>query len=139
MADVAQIRAGIATRLATIADLQVNDSPLEAIVPPTAVVGEVTVDYDLSFGRGLDAFTFKVRLYASRADVESGVDELDAFMSGSGARSVKAAVEADRTLGGAAHDCRVRTADNFGVYDVGSTAYLGVEFTISAQAKGATP
>lgn len=139
MADHAAIRAALATRLDLLPNVQANRSPIDAINPPTAIVGEVTVDYDLSFGRGVDSLEIRVRLYVSRADAEDGVVTLDGYMSGSGPSSVKATVEGDRTLAGTVDDCRVKRAENFGVYDVAGTAYLGVEFIITATAKGATP
>lgn len=139
MGDVAAVRAGLRDRLATITSLNVNRSPLDAINPPTAIVGEIKVVFDKTFGRGTDELEAKVRVYASRADVDAGIDLLDGFLDGSGPTSVKAAIEADRTLGGSADTLRVEEADAYGAYDVGGTTYLGVEFTIRIWTKGTTP
>jgi hypothetical protein len=47
-----------------------------------------------------------------------------------GENSVKAAIEADRTLGGAADTCRVTSMRNYQQVSVGETVYLGVEFEV---------
>lgn len=139
MGDVKAVRDGLKVRLLTIPDLLASTNPVDALDPPYAVVGEIEVSFDKTFGRGSDELMAKVRVYASRADVESGTDLLDDYLAGSGPSSVKAAIEADRTLGGAADTLRVEKADGYGAYAVAGTDYLGVEFTIRIWTKGATP
>lgn len=139
MGDIAAVRDGLKVRLETIPNLLASTNPVDALDPPYAVVGEIKVSFDKAFGRGSDELEAKVRVYASRADVETGTDLLDGFLAGSGPTSVKAAIEGDRTLGGSADTLRVEAADGYGAYDVGATTYLGVEFIIRIWTKGATP
>jgi hypothetical protein len=68
-------------------------------------------------------------LLAGRVSERSAVPLLAGYMSGSGASSVKAAIEADVTLGGVAHSTRVLTADPRPM-TVGSVEYFGAEFNV---------
>jgi hypothetical protein len=47
---------------------------------------------------------------------------------------VKAAIEGDRTLGGAAQDCRVLTMSNYGPLLIGETTFLAATFQVSVLA-----
>jgi hypothetical protein len=52
-------------------------------------------------------------------------------LASSGGSSVKAAIEGDPTLGGAAMSARVVSATDYGEYEVSQgTVYLGVTFNI---------
>ena len=55
---------------------------------------------------------------------------LGQLVSGTGARSVKAAFEGNEDLDGAADTSRVTSASALGSYVYGEVEYLGVEFTI---------
>ena len=135
MADVATLRAGLRTRLATVSGLRAPVG-FDKVETPSAQVGEVEIEYDKTMGRGVDELTFKIRVYASKADDRSGQDKLDGYLKGSGATSVKAAIEGDRTLGGAAQTLRVTGVSGYGVYEVAGTQYVGAEFTVTVWATG---
>lgn len=136
MASISGIRDGLAVRLATITGLRTTSYEPDKIAVPAAVVGDVEVTFDRAMGRGLDEIKVTVRLYASRAADRSGQKALDAYLTGSGPSSVKAAIEADRTLGGACSDLRVTGVDGYGVYEVAGTAYYGAEFAVTVYAQG---
>tara|TARA_R100000808_G_C2139605_1_gene147524 strand:- start:1014 stop:1421 length:408 start_codon:yes stop_codon:yes gene_type:complete len=131
MASLTNIRNGIGTALEDISSLIVFKYIPDSIEPPTAVVGVVdTVDYDLTEARGADRYTIPVFLYVSRVDAQDSQETLDSYLASSGATSIKATIESDTTLGGAAQSTRVVEADNYGVYTINNTDYLGVEFTV---------
>lgn len=136
MASITDIREGLAERLRTISGLRVMSTEPDSVNPPSAAVGLQTVTFDRAFGRGHDELEFVVRLYASRADDRAGQRKLDSYIAGSGASSVKAAIEGDLTLDGAAIQCRVTGVDNYGVYEVGGTPYYGAEFAVIVWARG---
>ncbi len=46
-------------------------------------------------------------------DRQTAQNLLDPYLDNTGSRSIKAAIESDRTLGGAAHTCRVAKAENY--------------------------
>ena len=69
-------------------------------------------------------------LYVSRVDAQDSQETLDGYLASTGSSSVKAQIESDVTLGGAANSCRVIEAKEVGVYTVNSIDYLGVEFIV---------
>ena len=60
---------------------------------------------------------------------------IDAYCNPSGASSVKQAIEADRTLGGAAHDLRVTDMRNVSSMSIADTTYLTAEFVVQVYAQ----
>jgi hypothetical protein len=132
MSSVEDIRDGIATRLATVNGLRVSPTYLDAPRPPVAMVLPDTVEYDLDGSRGADRFIFTISLLVGRADDRAAQRNIDTYIVG--ANSVKAAIEADRTLGGSADTCRVTEMRNYGQVSVGDVVYLGVEFEVEVVA-----
>lgn len=129
MGTLSQIRDGLKTRLETITGLRAHDTIPDSISPPCAVVGAPEpLEYDVAFRGAAHRYTIPVRVYASRASERTGQDKLDGYMAASGATSIKAAIEGDATLGGAAHSTVVKQARGYGVYNIGGVDYLGVEF-----------
>jgi hypothetical protein len=119
--------------------LAVHAQVPDSITPPAAVImpgfeGEPAIRFDSTMARGADDFLFTVTLLVSSADDLSGQEELDAYLEGSGARSVKAVVEADPSLGGVAHFARVREARNYGPQTWGEARYFGVDFGVEVTA-----
>lgn len=132
------IREGVGTRLKTIDGLKVYDKIEGRVATPAAVVepGDPAITFDEAMGRGLDAYRLRVvLLLAFQADTHTS-DALDAYIAPSGAGSVKAAIEGDRTLGSTVADCRVVDATNYGEYSFGGQSYVGVTFNIEAWATG---
>lgn len=84
---------GVVARIDTIAGLTVTTDPALAIAPPMAVVAESGVSYDAAFGRGQDNIELDVTVYISRGDSLTALDESRLYMSGHGAKSIRAALE----------------------------------------------
>lgn len=130
MPTVPQIRDALKAALATVAGLRAFDTVQDSLNPPAAVVGPPQIAYDVVMARGASRYTFPVRVYASRAEVKTGQDKLDGYISATGPTSIKLAVEADMTLGGVTHSARVASSSGYGVYEVAGIAFVGAEFTI---------
>ena len=130
MATIAQIREGIATNLRTIAGLRTTDTVPDNPQPPVAIVSPSSIQYDLSFQRGLDLHNFVVMIVVGRASERNAQRTLDLFCAGTGASSVKAAIESNRTLTGLVQDLRVTSMRNYGSTVIGETTYLAVEFDL---------
>lgn len=130
---LADVVTGLGEALQAISGLRVV--PFTADVhPPEAVVDLPTsVDFDSTFARGTDTYAMKIRVYVSRADDRSGRIKLASFFPG-GASDVKAAVESDPKLGGAAKTVRVTGAENVGYFDVAGVSYLGCDFIVDVMA-----
>lgn len=136
MASIVAIRAGLAANINTIPGLNVTAHVADRISPPAVVIGEVSIEFDKTMGRGLDEISLTARVYVGRADDRSSQDKLDGYLAGSGALSIKAAIESDLTLGGAAETLRCATATGYGVYEVAGMQYVGAEFPVTVYARG---
>ena len=131
---IAAIREGLATRLGTISGLRSSSFVPDNPTPPIAVVVPERVDFDTAMRRGLDTLAFNIVVIAQRASERGAQAVLDGYCSSTGSASVKAAVEGDRTLGGAAQDCRVTAMSNYGPLLIGETTYLAATFQVSVLA-----
>lgn len=125
-----QVRDGLKTRLQTISGLRVFDTIPENPQPPAAIVGQLDMNFDIDNARGLDLATVEVYLLVQRMDIRSGQDKLDAYLAGTGAGSVKAAIEGDKTLGGACSTLRVLSAES-GQYESAGIMFLSYRYRIS--------
>ena len=132
MASVTDLRTALATAMATIPNLRTSATVPDAPRPPVAVVMPDRIAYDVNANRGADRFFFTIMLLVGRADDRAAQNNLDAFLVG--ANSIKAAVEADRTLGGRANTCRVTEMSNYASMNVGETVYLAAQFTVEVVA-----
>lgn len=130
--NLAAIRDGLETRLATVSGLRAHDTVPDTLVPPAAVVVPERVDYHVAMRKGLCAVRFRVQVVAQRVAERSGQDLLDGYLSaGTGlTSSLVDAIEADRTLGGAASDVVVEAASAYGPVTYGGVDYLGAELAV---------
>ena len=135
MADIAAIRSGLKTRLATSSTfIQVAATVPDTVSVPAAIVqpGSPVVEYHQTFGNGLERFLFKVLVLAQRFDEEANQTLLDGFLSGSG--SIQTLIEGDTTLGGTCSVCQVVSADTYGLVDINDTPFLGCEYSVEVYA-----
>lgn len=113
MTTLAQVRDGLEARIDTITGLRVRDYipddvagfPAALIYPPT------NVDYSDDHGAGSFTVEFVIVLLVP-ANIDRKQLDLYALLDRTGASSIYAAVEADRTLGGLNVDCRVVAASD---------------------------
>ena len=127
--NVTNVRAGLKTRLATITGLRVWDSIPDQVTPPGAVVGQLDFTFDIDNARGLDIANCDIYVIVQRFDARSSQNQLDDYL-GSGAKSIKTAIEADRTLGGAVNTLRVTRAEA-GTYLQGDVTFLSYRFSLT--------
>ena len=134
-AAISSLRAGLAANLATIAGLRVYTVLTDNPQFPAALISLDRVEFDSTMARGCDSVEFTVTLVVARADDRSAQNKLETYLAGTGATSVKTAVESDVTLGGSAFDARVTAAEQIGTVNSpdGST-YLFVDFSITVTA-----
>jgi hypothetical protein len=127
---ISSLRSGLGANLATIAGLRVSTYIPDDISPPVAVISAPTVTYDTAFRQGLTTFDFTVTVLVGRTSERSAQSKLDAYCDPTGAQSVKAALESDQTLGGAAQALRVTRTNGNAAVLVGETTYAAVELTV---------
>ena len=95
------IRTALGVKLDTITGLRVFDYVPDSLAPPAAVVEPIEVDYDQAMNLGCEFYRAFILVIVGRMSDRSSQDRLDAYVAESGASSIKAALETDRTLGGA--------------------------------------
>ena len=130
MASISELRLGIKNNLATITGLRTSDFQPDSISPPIAIVFPVSVNYDETFHRGMQTYTFAVQVIVGRVSERTGQSTLDAYFSSTGTKSIKLAIESDKTLNGKAFDLRVTDMRNYGELTVGEVNYLSAEFVV---------
>lgn len=117
------VRTGLATALDTIAGLRCFDYVPDSVSPPAAIVEPLEINYDEAMGNGLTQYHAFILIVVGRMSDRSSQDRIDAYITTTGATSVKAALETDRTLGGA---CQTLTVINA---NPRSVVVSGVEMT----------
>ena len=86
--------------------MQVNAYAHSQPTPPGLQILPPTVVFDTAMVRGMDTWTFRVQGFVSGND-RGPQRLLDEFIDTQGDSSVKARLEADKTLGGLVEDLRV--------------------------------
>lgn len=124
---VAAVRTALAS--ITITDLDCFPYIPDTIDPPCMGVGRMLLKYDTAF-RGLVEYEVTLHVFASRADSWQGQDDLSAYMEPTGSSSIKAALESDKTLGGACQTLRVESVEGPGLVDVGGTQFWSSSWTV---------
>lgn len=127
-ADVNTVMDAVGVALATISGLRVFDFATDGGSPPLASVGLPEVTYDYTKGRGSDHLLVPVTVLVGKVVDRAARDQLAEYLAGSGAKSIKAAV--DGNLGGACQTCRVQSARPE-VVTLGGVEMLGATFDVS--------
>ena len=128
------IQTGLQYALATVPGLRVADHLHEQTNPPVALAMLQSVQFHQAMGGGDTAWEFIVSCVAGRMGDRAAQLQIDAWLSFNGSQSVRAAIEADRTLGGACSTLIVSDAVGIKPLSVGEANYLNVEFTITVHA-----
>jgi len=129
MLDIGPIREALGTNLQTITGLRVYDTIPDVIVPPCAVVGQLDFTFDVDNARGLDQASTDIFVIVQRFSERTGQAKLDSLLAGTGPKSIKTALESDRTLGGLVDTLRVLTADA-GTYSSGDQTFLSYRYNL---------
>jgi len=132
--NLADIRKGLAGQLGKVRGLRVSEQVPEQINPPAAVITRATVDYSVNANGGLTEWSMQVQLVAGRMADQQSQRQIDAWLSWDGPQSVRAALEADRTLGGGCQTSRVTSADALSTIQVGDSEYIGVTLNVTVWA-----
>ena len=134
MADIVELRNGIATNLGTIAGLRTSAEMPDNPNPPIAVVSLSDIEYDLTFNHGMSQYNFDVTVIVGRADERTAQRKLDGYCSSTGTSSIKLAIESNRSLSGVAYDTRVSGLRSYGSITINDTTYMAAEFTVQCLA-----
>jgi hypothetical protein len=125
-----QIKDALKTALQTIPGLRAYDYQPDGVNPPFAFSTLDEITYHGAMGAGNIVNRFTVTVVVQRVSERTAQDKLDGYVAYSGAQSVRAALEADRTLGGVVQDLIVTGATNITNIDANDTLYLTVDFQL---------
>jgi len=132
--NLSDLKQGLADRLATVPRLRVAPQIPEQVNPPVAVVSRAQVNYHRDMAGGTTEWTMQVQLIAGRMAERQSQRTIDAWLSWDGPKSVRAAIEADGTLGGVALDTVVTDADALTTFQIGDSEYIGVTMNVTVWA-----
>ncbi len=131
------VRQGLNVNLATIANLTTYKFVPDKPEPPCAlVIPAEPFAVPESMARGI--FTYRFRILVLVSDVVDDVAQtaLDGYLNSSGAGSVFAALESDKTLGGTASNATVEQITNYGDVPWNELRYWGAELLVRVLATG---
>jgi hypothetical protein len=130
-ATVSEISAALKTALSDIPGLRVFDYQPDQLNPPVAIVNLNQLTFHRAFGGGDAVHQYLITVVVNRPSERSGQASLDGYMSYDSASSVRAAIEADKTLGGVVDDATVERAENVQYVLLGDTTYLTADFVVT--------
>ncbi len=136
MTPLAQVMTGVRSRLASISGLNAHDISPGQITPPAAIVRVPPINYRETFQRGVASLPMTVTVLVSSAMDQAGQLKLAAYASPTGADSIIAAIEGDKTLGGVVSDCIVWDFRPLGLDEVGEIGYFGGVFNLRVALPG---
>jgi hypothetical protein len=140
-----EVRKAIADAVtARLPDIQVSPYMLANPTPPAGEVVPARTEYDKAMARGMDTWTFTLRIYFPETMDIASQQLVDQLIEPSGAKSIKEAVEYKDTdgaprLGGLVFDVCVTSFDGYRRFLAPSqqqAPMLGAEWTITVEAAG---
>jgi hypothetical protein len=136
--NIADVMDEMATKLEAISGLRVYPYTINSVSAPAAIValpGQIT--FDTTYGRGADTVQLDVYVFVSRIVERAGRDELAAYVDGSGASSVKAALDNGPSVSYTSCDTVTVTEAQVQPLSSGGIEFLGVVFTVDIVGQGA--
>jgi len=130
-ATVSQVVSGLATRLATVSGLRTSTYQPEQLNPPFAFPVLNRIEYHRAFGGGDVQMDFTINVIVGRYTDRNAFSTLDAFLSYSGATSIRAAIEGDRTLGGVCQTLVLSSGANITSLSSAEAEFLQIQFQVT--------
>ncbi len=127
---VTGMRTALATNLGTISGIRTYADIPDNPAMPAAVVQLRDVVYNLAMQRGLTEYNFVVTVVFGRVATSQAQRSMDQLIDDGGGRSVKSAIESDKTLNGNAFDTRVTEMTNITSITIGDITYLSADFAV---------
>lgn len=128
MMDLHEVRQGLAKALESLGIATFAYVPEDLNSSPAAIVNnEIEISWDQTMARGLDSYEMQVLVVAAKASEKQGQTAIAELCASRGPKSVKAALERDRTLGGACSTLHVHSFTDFNrLVMFGNAEYLTV-------------
>ena len=133
-ATVSSVATAIKTALATIPNLRTYDYQPEQINPPTAFPILDSINYHRAFQGGNVEMNWSIIVIVGRYLDRVAHANLDGFLSYSGASSVRAALEADKTLGGVVQTSVLDSSMEIDSLSVAEAEFLQIQLSLRVHA-----
>ena len=134
-ATITQVKDGLKAAIQNVSGLRAFDYQPDQVNPPFAFPTLDEIRYhQTGFATGGVVMDFTITVVVQRSVERVAQDALDKYMTWDGTQSIRAAIEADRTLGGVCEDLIVNSAGNFTNIDANDTLYLTVDFKVTVYA-----
>jgi hypothetical protein len=130
MIQISKVRDALGKNIERGTGIRIYDTIPDVVVPPCAVVGQLDFTFDIDNARGLDQASVDIFVIVQRISERAGQDKLDQLLAGTGNKSIKTAIESDRTLGGLVNTLRVITAES-GTYISGDQTFLSYRYNVT--------
>jgi hypothetical protein len=124
------MRTALATNLGTISGIRTYADIPDNPMMPAAVVQLQSVSYNQAMARGLTEYNFVVTVIFGRVATSSAQRAMDQLIDDQGGRSIKTAIESDKTLNNNAFDVRVSEMTNITSITIGDITYLSADFAV---------
>lgn len=137
MADVTALRDALAARINTaIPALRAAETIIGQVSPPVAVIlpGNPVITYQETMD-GSSTVNLRVLLLVSQADDRTAQLQLDSYLASAGPSSIKAAIEADETLGDTCDYAVAKQVTQYGIIAYGGQDYMGAHMTVEIGAR----
>ena len=130
-ATVSQVATGLANNLATISGLRTSAFQPEQLNPPFAFPTLNRIEYHRAFHGGDVVMDWTVNVIVGRYVDRNAFEILDGFLSYSGATSIRAAIEADKTLGGVCQTLVLPSGANITSLSSADAEFLQIQFQVT--------
>lgn len=143
--DIHAVRVAIANQITAQIPAPLTAIPYvpDMATEPMVWLKPAEIKYDQAYGpHGFEIINFEVVIVVSRSDDQASQYNLDQYIHGTGALSVKRAIESGREqYGGTAYlgifdDVQVDTCDSYQYYILGDQRFLGASWKIRVIGKG---
>lgn len=129
-ATVSQVATGLQARLATITGLRTFNYQPEQENPPFAYPQINSINYHRAYQGGDVVMDWTVYVIVGRWLDRTAHAALDDYLSYSGSKSVRAAIEGDPTLGGVCQTLIVRSGADITSLDAGGAQFLVIQMQV---------
>lgn len=130
MATLSEVHVALSTALDTVSGLRVSDHIPDQIMPPMAIVSWSGSDYHEAMANGVSVQRYDVAVILGRQDARTSQAAMHEYAEVTGAKSIRACIESDRTLGLANTNVVVDNAEQFGFEDANGHTWLSLRFSV---------
>jgi hypothetical protein len=133
-ATVSEVATGLKTALSAITGLRTFSYQPEQLNPPMAFPVLNQVNYHGAMGGGLVTMDWTIQVVVGRYVDRVAHTTLDGYLSFSGATSIRAALELDKTLGGKVQNLILSSSANISSLEQDDADFLQISSTLTVYA-----